>query len=155
MTPVLTLVVHCRRSWRRWTVRMDFLVRSRHLMVLVISQRRTVSSLIGLWWFPIVCVALVIRLFICCRRMYVFWRAVVYLGQPVSCNRLEFNSGNDNLWIFCVLNKQRLVRFVRFFHVFKYDPGRNIFAKVKVRSQPYNVFLKHDICAPSKHKSPI
>jgi len=111
-------VVHCRRSWRRWTVRMGLLVRRRHLIVLVINQRRTVSSLIGLWWFPIVCVALVIRLFICCRRMYVFWRAVVSLWQPVSCNRLKFNSGNDNLWIFCVLNKQRLVRFVRFFSCF-------------------------------------
>ena len=129
-------VVQCRRSWRWWTVRMGFLVRPRHLMVLVISQRRIVWSLIGLWWFPIVCVALVIRLFICCRRMYVLWRAVVYLGQPVSCNRLALNSGNENLWIFCVLNKQRLVRFVRFFHVFKCDPGPNIFAKVKVRSQP-------------------
>jgi hypothetical protein len=66
-------VVHCRRSWRRWTVRMGLLVRRRHLMVLVINQRRTVSSLIGLWWFPIVCGALVfhmlptnVRILTCC-----------------------------------------------------------------------------------------
>jgi hypothetical protein len=43
---------------------MGLLVRRRHCMVLVINQRRTVSSLIRRWWLSIVCVPLVIRLFI-------------------------------------------------------------------------------------------
>jgi hypothetical protein len=81
-------IVHCRRSWRRWTVRMGLLVRRRHLMVLVINQRRTLSSLIRRWWLSIVCVPLVIRLFICCRRIYVFWRAVVSLGHPLCVKSL-------------------------------------------------------------------
>jgi hypothetical protein len=41
------IVFHCRRSWRWRTVRMGPPVGQRHLAVLVINRRRTMSSLIG------------------------------------------------------------------------------------------------------------
>lgn len=41
----------------------------------------------------------------------------------LSCGiRLAFISGTNNLWIFCALENQSLVRFTRAFHVFKRDP---------------------------------
>jgi hypothetical protein len=71
-------IVHCRRSWQWRTVRMGHLAGRRHLSI---NRRQKMSSLIGLWWLPIVCraVGLVNRLFICCRRMYLIWRGVVKL----------------------------------------------------------------------------
>jgi hypothetical protein len=78
-------IVHCGRSWRRRTVRMDHLADRRHLLLLTINRHRTVLSLpvIGLWWLPTachdVCVAVVNWLFICCRRMHLFWRGVITL----------------------------------------------------------------------------
>ena len=44
-----------KRSWIWRTVRMSYMASWRHLMLLAIYRRRTVSSLIGIWLFPIVC----------------------------------------------------------------------------------------------------
>ena len=86
-------IVHCRRSWRWRIVRRGPLVRRRHLMLLAINRRRTVSSLISLWWLPIgcrvTCLSLVNRLFIGSPRMYLSWRGAVTLGWPLRARRLD------------------------------------------------------------------
>lgn len=48
-------IVFCRHSWRWRIVRMGLQVGWRHLLLLAINARRTVSSLIDLLWMAIVC----------------------------------------------------------------------------------------------------
>jgi hypothetical protein len=42
-------------------------------------------------------------------------------SSPRHSIRMAFNSGTDNLCIFCVLNKKSSLGFARIFHVFKHD----------------------------------
>jgi len=148
---------------------MGFLAARRHPMLLTIKLC-TVSSLICLWWLPIVyravSVALVNLLFIW-QQMYISWRDFVTRGRPlltrslvlfvalylsrrhwmvrtilhliagatdwgrctalyppIACsrlshgNRLWCNSGTDNQWIFCVLNKQSQLHMDKHFMFF-------------------------------------
>jgi len=55
MAPLWRCRVYCRRSWWWGTVMTGPLSAKRHLMLLAISRRRTVSSLIGIWRLAIVC----------------------------------------------------------------------------------------------------
>lgn len=73
------VVAHCKRSWRYLGVF--------HFRLWSANLRRIVSSLAGLRWIPIVCLAVCVavanRSSMCWRRMCLSWRCVATLGRPL------------------------------------------------------------------------